>query len=149
MANVQDVKMLRQMSGLSMIRCKEALDETGGDFQKAKEVLRKQGAKITEKKASRQTSAGIVDSYIHAGGKKGSLVQLLCETDFVARNEKFKELAHDIAMQIVVVDPANEAELLASLFIKDESKSIKDRIDDAVSLLGENIKLGKFYIIEL
>lgn len=103
--NAQLVKELRDKTGTSVAKCKEALLEAKGDLVKAEEVLKKQGAKIAAKKAERQTNQGTVECYLHGGGRVGVLVQLLCETDFVARNEAFKELAHDLAMHIAAMDP--------------------------------------------
>lgn len=99
------VKKLRDMSGAPMMECKKALDEAGGDLEKAFTILRKRGQAAAAKKASRLASEGVVGTYIHAGGKIGVLVELNCETDFVARNEEFRELAHDLAMQICATDP--------------------------------------------
>lgn len=96
---------LREMTGAGMVDAKKALDETGGDITKAAELLRKKGIVKAAKKSDRATHEGLIHSYIHSGGKIGVLVELLCETDFVARNEQFKELAHDIAMQIAANNP--------------------------------------------
>ncbi len=101
----ESVKKLRDMSGAPMMECKKALEEAGGDLEKAFTILRKRGQAAAAKKASRLASEGLVGMYIHAGGKIGVLVELNCETDFVARNEEFRELAHDLAMQICATDP--------------------------------------------
>ena len=99
------VKKLREMSGAPMMECKRALDEAEGEMEKAFTVLRKRGLATAAKKAGRTTSEGVVGSYIHAGGKIGVLVEVNCESDFVARHEEFQELAHDLAMQICATDP--------------------------------------------
>ena len=101
----ETVKKLRDMSGAPMMECKKALEEAAGDLEKAFTILRKRGQAAAAKKASRLASEGLVGMYIHAGGKIGVLVELNCETDFVARNEEFRELAHDLAMQICATDP--------------------------------------------
>lgn len=102
----QEIIKLRSLTGAGMLDCKKALDEAGGDFDKATEILRKKGqAKAVKKSAERETKEGIVHTYIHANGKVGAMIELLCETDFVARNEIFRELAHDIAMQIAATEP--------------------------------------------
>jgi elongation factor Ts len=99
------VKELRDTTGAPMMDCKKALTEAGGDMEKAVVILRKKGAATAQKKATRVTSEGSVSSYIHAGGKIGVLVEVNCESDFVARTEDFKELVHDIAMHIAASDP--------------------------------------------
>ncbi|RUM87771.1 MAG: elongation factor Ts [Thermovibrio sp.] len=101
----QMIKELREKTGAGIVDCKKALQEAGGDIEKAVEILRKKGAAKAAKKAERATAEGIVVSYIHAGGKVGVLVELNCETDFVARTEDFKNLGHEIAMQIAAMSP--------------------------------------------
>ncbi len=99
------VKKLREMSGAPMMECKKALDEANGDLEQAFTVLRKRGQATAAKKASRAATEGLVGSYIHAGGKIGVLVEVNCESDFVARNAEFQQLVHDLAMQICATDP--------------------------------------------
>ncbi len=101
----QMIKELREKTGAGIVDCKKALQEAGGDIEKAVEILRKKGAAKAAKKAERATAEGIVVSYIHAGGKVGALVELNCETDFVARTEDFKNLGHEIAMQVAAMAP--------------------------------------------
>ncbi len=101
----EQVKKLREMSGAPMMECKKALEEAGGDPEKAFTILRKRGIASAAKKASRTATEGLVGSYIHAGGKIGVLVEVNCETDFVARNQEFQQLVHDLAMQICATDP--------------------------------------------
>lgn len=99
------VKKLRETSGAPMMECKRALEEAGGDLEKALTILRKRGQATAAKKATREAKEGVVGSYIHAGGRIGVVVEVNCETDFVARNEEFQQLAHDLAMQICATDP--------------------------------------------
>ncbi|WP_457641581.1 translation elongation factor Ts [Persephonella sp.] len=99
------VKTLREMTGAGILECKKALEETGGNLEEAVELLRKRGIAKAAKKAGRETKEGIIHSYIHAGGRVGVLLELNCETDFVARNEVFKELANEIALQIAAMKP--------------------------------------------
>jgi elongation factor Ts len=99
------VKQLRDKTGAGMMDCKRALEETGGDMEKAVEYLRKKGAATASKRADRETNQGVVEAYIHAGGRIGAMVELNCETDFVAKTPDFKQLAHDIAMQIAAMSP--------------------------------------------
>lgn len=139
-----DVKKLRDLTGVSMMDCKRALESAEGDFEKAQEYLKEQGVKIAEKKSTRSTKAGLVEPYIHTDGRSGALVEVMCETDFVARNPIFKELAHDLALQIVAVDPNGQAEFMASPFVKNPSETIEQYIHSKVALLGENIKVGRF-----
>ena len=101
----QDVKMLREKTGAGMMDCKKALEETNGDIEKAVDYLREKGIAKAAKKATRIAAEGIVDSYIHMGGKVGVLLEVNCETDFVARGDQFKELVHDIALQIAAANP--------------------------------------------
>ena len=99
------VKTLRDMTGAGFMECKKALEETGGNLEEAVEVLRKKGVAKAAKKAGRETKEGLIHSYIHAGGRVGVLLELNCETDFVARNEVFKELANELALQIAAMKP--------------------------------------------
>lgn len=106
MSNIELIQKLREFTGAGMMDVKQALDEAGGDETKAIEILRKKGQKIAAKKqAERSANDGIVEAYIHAGGKVGSMIVLGCETDFVAKNEEFKLLAHEIAMQVAAMRP--------------------------------------------
>ncbi|WP_456401482.1 translation elongation factor Ts [Persephonella sp.] len=104
-ADAKLVKTLREMTGAGILECKKALEETGGNLEEAVELLRKRGIAKAAKKAGRETKEGIIHSYIHAGGRVGVLLELNCETDFVARNEVFKELANEIALQIAAMKP--------------------------------------------
>lgn len=105
MADTQTIIKLREMTGAGMMDCKKALEEAGDDLEKAVDVLRKKGEIKAAKKGERSTGEGLVYSYIHSTGKAGALVQVLCETDFVARNEEFKKFVHDIAMQVTAMNP--------------------------------------------
>ena len=102
---IDDIKRLREVTQVSMAECKAALEEAGGDFEKAIEVLRKKGALKARAKEVRVVGAGLVEAYVHPGGRVGVLLELRCETDFVARNDEFKALAHDIAMQVAAMNP--------------------------------------------
>jgi elongation factor Ts len=103
--SLDQVKELRDETGISVMQCRKALEEAGGDKEKALILLRKKGAEISAKKSDRSLGAGIVSAYIHSNGLIGSMVELACETDFVAKNEEFVKLAHDIAMQISATNP--------------------------------------------
>jgi len=101
----EDVKKLREKTGTGMMDCRKALEETDGNIEKAIELLRKQGAASAEKRIGRATNQGIVESYIHTGARLGSMVELNCETDFVAKTDDFKSLARELAMQIAAMSP--------------------------------------------
>ena len=105
MITAKEVKSLRDRTGTSMMQCKKALEESSGDLEKAIKILQKSGSKIADKKCGRGMTEGYIGSYIHSNGKVGVLVEINCETDFVARNEEFKELAHDLAMHVAAIDP--------------------------------------------
>jgi len=144
MIDSSQVKKLREMTGVSMMDCKRALESSQGDMEKAQKFLDEQDFKIAEKKSGRNLKAGLVEQYIHNDGCTGTLVEVLCETDFVARNPVFKELAHDIAMQIAAANPEDLAQLLVEPFIKDESKTVEEYVNSKIAVLGENIKVGRF-----
>ncbi len=150
MANdIELIKELRDTTGLSFKEIREALEEAGGDKARAIEVLKAHGAALARKKASRETQEGVIDAYIHATKKVGALVELLCETDFVARNLLFAELSHELVMHIAAMDPRDVEELLKQPYIKDEDISIQDLITQYVAKLGENIKVGRFIRFEI
>lgn len=149
MISADAVKNLREKTGASMIDCKKALEEAQGEERKALEILGQRGAAIAEKKAERQIKAGLIDAYIHTNGKIGVLLELGCETDFVVRNENFKNLAHELCLQISAMNPQNEEEFLSQPFIKNPERSVQDLINGAIAKLGENIKVGKFIRFEL
>jgi elongation factor Ts len=156
------VKELREKTGAGVMDCKKALQEANGDFDRAVEVLRERGAMMLAKKLEREANQGIIDTYIHAGGRIGAMVELNCETDFVARTEDFRALAHDIAMQVAAMSPKyvrpdevadgdSEAEhvLLTQPFIKDSKRTIEQLIHEGVSKLGENIQIRRFVRFEV
>ncbi len=138
------VKELREKTGVSVMECKKALTEAQGDMQKALEVLSTRAAASAEKKADRTLGAGTVAAYIHSAGAVGALVQLMCETDFVSKNEEFMALARDIAMHITAMRPADKDELMAQAFIKDPSKTVADLVSGATQKFGERTELSNF-----
>lgn len=147
--DVEKVKHLRESTGLSFGEIKKALDEAGGDETKAMEILRVHGVKVAEKKASREVKEGVVASYIHATKKLGSMVEVLCETDFVARNADFQELARELAMQIAAMKPVDVAGLLEQPCVKNLDMTVKDFINSYVAKLGENIQIGRFELFQI
>lgn len=161
----EQVKELREMTGAGVMDCKRALQEAEGDMTKAAEALQKQGLAKAEKRSQRAANCGLIDVYIH-GGRIGALVEINCESDFVARTEGFKVLAHDIAMQVTATDPRFvsaddipaeiraevdpvEACLLSQPFIRDPQRSIQDIITEVIAKTGENIKVRRFARFEL
>ena len=142
--SIDAIKELRELTGLSLNEIRKALEEARGDKQKALEILKSRGASIAGKKADRSTGEGVVEAYIHSNKKVGVLVEVLCETDFVARNPLFSELAHEIALHIAAMDPQTNEELLAQPFVKDPSTTVQEVINGYIAKLGENIRLGAF-----
>jgi elongation factor Ts len=153
------VKELRERTGAGVMECKRALQAAGGDMNKAAGILQEQGMARADKKSDRVATQGVVEAYIHAGGRIGAMVEVNCETDFVARTDDFRRLAHDIAMQIAATGPrylatadvpaddqprAAELALLAQPFIKDGSVTIEDLIKRNVAKIGEAIRVRRF-----
>jgi len=149
MTKTEQIKKLRQKTNLSVIECKKAIEEAKGDEAKALQILSKKGAAKAIKKSEREAKQGLVEAYIHNNGQVGVILELNCETDFVARNEEFKKLAHDLAMHIAAMESKDVKSLLKESFIKDASKTIEDLFTEAIAKLGENIKLGKFLRLEI
>jgi elongation factor Ts len=142
--SAQQIKDLREKTQAGFADCKMALDEAKGDMKKAEEILRKKGFEKAAKKSDRETGQGLVESYVHQTGKVGVLVSVLCETDFVARTDEFKHLAHEVAMQIAAMNPKDVDALLKQEYIRDGSKTINDLVTEAIAKLGENIKISEF-----
>ncbi len=149
MISAEQIKQLRQKTNISVMECKEALEKAEGNEEKALKILEKKGQQKAIKKSQREVKQGLIESYIHSNGQIGVILELNCETDFVAKNDQFKELAHDLAMHITAMSPENTKELLSQLFIKDEQKTIKDLINESIAKLGENIKIKKFVRLEI
>lgn len=162
--SANQVKELREKTGAGVMECRRALEESGGDIRRAEEILRERGELTAAKKAGREASQGIIDCYIHGGGRIGVLVEVNCESDFVARNEEFRALAHDIAMQIAAMNPqfvapedvpddvAGEREQLALMsqpFIKNPDRTIRDLITEKIAKLRENIRVRRFVRYEV
>ncbi len=156
------VKELREKTGAGIMDCKRALVEAGGDMARAEEILRQQGYARAEKKIHRVTLQGIIDAYIHAGGRIGALIEVNCETDFVARTDDFRTLVHDLAMQVAATNPKyirpeeaqpdedpSEVALLAQPFIKQPTITVEQLIKQYIAKLGENIQVRRFARFEL
>jgi elongation factor Ts len=159
------IKELREKCGAGVMDCRSALIETQGDLQKAAELLKKRGCAKAAKKADRVTAHGLAETYVHTGGRVAAMVELNCETDFVARTDEFKRLAHEIAMQVAAMNPSfvlaeqvppgtviPEGEIICLLdqaFIKDPSKTIKDLMIEVIARVGENIRVSRFARFEV
>ncbi len=148
---VEMVKSLREVTGAGMMECKKALQESNGDIEQAKKILRARGAQVAEKRAGREAKQGVVESYIHAGGRIGAMVEINCETDFVARTDEFKQLARDIAMQIAAMNPlvVNREEVPQELIEKElkdyrEQAKTEGKSDDVVEKVAAG-RLDKYY----
>ena len=157
--DVKLVRTLRDQTGAGIMDCKEALETSGGDMEKAVQTLREKGVASATKRVGKDTNEGIVETYVHTGGRVGAMVELGCETDFVARTEEFQKLAHDICMQIAAMGPvyidADEIEegddrppaqiaLMLQPFIKNGSSSVGEMVKELAGKVGENIRVIRF-----
>jgi len=147
MVSIDQVKQLREETAVSVQDCQKALQESGGDFKKAKEILKKWGKDLAAKKASRGTEQGVIASYIHPNKKIGVLLEVGCETDFVAKSSDFQNLTHELCLQIAAT--REDIPLLEQPWIKDPTKTVKDLISDYISKTGENIVVKRFTRYEI
>ena len=156
---VETIKALRDLTGAGIMDSKRALEESDGDIEAARKILREKGIASAAKKASRDTNEGLVEAYIHSGGRVGAIVELNCETDFVARTEDLKNLAHNVAMQVAAMSPkyVNEGEipededgspqevcLLSQPFIRDNEQTVQDVVNETIAKVGENVRVRRF-----
>lgn len=148
MISVDQIKKLRDETDISISECKKALEEANGDFEKAKEVLKKRGAVMAQKKAERETKVGIIDSYIHPNKKVGVLLEIQCESDFVAKSPDFQKLSHELCLQIAAID-SEEIPFLEQGWVRDEKILIKDLINQYIAKIGENIIVKRSIRYEL
>lgn len=146
--DVSLIKQLREETQAGVADCRAALEEAKGDLKQAKEILKKKGFERAAKKGDRATNAGLIEAYVH-GGRVASLVEVMCETDFVARTDEFKTLAHEVAMQVASMNPKDAEELLKQEYIRDSSKTIEMLLKETIAKLGENIVLGRITRLEL
>jgi len=194
MVSIEQIKQLREETGVSVSEVKKALEQANGDTEKAKEILRTWGKTLVGKKANREVKQGIIDGYVHPNGKAGVLLDIRCESDFVAKSPEFKSLAHEICLQIVAMKPlfVNDTEipeefldgekkiyieqvkdsgkpekivaqilegklkkykdsisLMSQSWIKDDAKTVKNLVEEAVAKIGENIEVKKFSRFEI
>ena len=164
--SVDTIKELRELTSCGVIECKKALEEAGGDMDEAKKILKKRGLELAAKKGGRTAKEGRIEAYIHQGSKIGVIIEVNCETDFVAKNESFCRFTKDVAMQIAATNPkyvkkedvpadvlageqdketfVKEACLLEQPFVKDPKKTIKDYMNELIASIGENIFVNRF-----
>ncbi|MDP2671142.1 MAG: translation elongation factor Ts [bacterium] len=141
--NAAQVKQLREETGAGVMDARKALLDSDGDMEKAKDILKAAGAEKVAKRARRETGQGLIETYVHAGGKVGAMVHLACETDFVAKTDEFKNLAREIAMQVAAMNPADVDELEKQDYIREPGKTIKTLIDEVIAKTGENVQVKK------
>ena len=158
-ASVEQIRALRDQTGAGIMECKQALEDNDNDIAKATEALRLKGFAQAARRADRETTEGVIEAYVHTGGRVGAMVELGCETDFVARTAEFKQLAHDIAMQVAAMGPvylssedieegdsrpANQVSLLEQTYIKDNSRVVADVVKELAAKVGENVRVVRF-----
>jgi elongation factor Ts len=141
--SIDEIKRLRQLTGVGITDAKKALQDAGGDFDKALEEMRQKGLTKAEKRGEREARSGLIGSYVH-DGRIGVLVEVNCETDFVAKTDEFKELVKDLTLHIAASEPKDETELLEQPFVKDPGKTVGDVVKEANAKLGENIVVRRF-----
>lgn len=149
MSEKEIIIKLRAQTGAGIMDIKQALSESNGDEAATIELLRKKGQAIAAKRAGREAGEGFIGSYTHTTGKLAALVVLRCETDFVARNAEFRELARNLAMQVVAADPVDKEALLAQPYFRDESKTVRNFLDEAAAKIGEKIEVGEFVRMDI
>ena len=157
--SVELVRTLRDQTGAGIMDCKEALEKADGSLENAVIVLREKGVASVAKRVSRTTNEGVIETYLHTGGRVGAMVELGCETDFVARTEEFQKLAHDIAMQVAAMGPVYidkddieegdarppaQTSLMQQPFIKNSSSSVGEMVKELAARVGENIRVVRF-----
>ncbi|MFV1917312.1 MAG: translation elongation factor Ts [Patescibacteria group bacterium] len=147
--SADQIRRLREETGAPMLRVKKVLEEVKGDEKKAKKILDKEGFEKASKREGKTTSQGVIATYVHHSGKVASVVELLCETDFVARNKLFSELAHNLSLQVASMNPKDAKQLEKQEFIKNPSKKVEELVKNVVVKTGENIRVGRIYRMEL
>ena len=144
-----EIRKLKEATGAPVMRAKKLLEELNGNFKKAEEILRKEGFEKVAKRADRASAQGLIETYVHHSGKVATMIELLSETDFVARNELFKELAHNLALQLASVPAKDAKDFSKQDFIKDPSKKVEELVKEVIAKTGENIQIGRIHRIEI
>jgi elongation factor Ts len=147
--SMDQIKELRERTQAGVMEAKKALEASNGDMKKAEAWIAERNLVKAEKKTDRETNQGVIGVYVHHDGKRGALVRLLCETDFVARTDEFKALAKELAMQVTSMNPEDNAAFLKQEYIRDPKLSIADLIKQTAAKTGENVQLGSFARLEL
>jgi elongation factor Ts len=147
--SIDQLKKLRGETSGGIADCRQALEDAKGNYAEALKLLKERGLEKASKREGKETSQGLVESYIHANAKIGVLVELRSETDFVARNDEFKKLAHEIAMQVAAMQPKDVKELLSSEYIRDASLTIDKLVKSVIAKVGENITIARFVRYQL
>ncbi len=142
--SMDDIKALREKTSAGIMDAKKALEESNGDMKKAEEWIRAKGIIRAEKKADRETKQGIVSTYSHLGGKISTMVEINCETDFVAKTDDFVKLGHELAMQVASMNPSSVDELMTQPYIRDPKMTVRDLIKTTAGTVGENIVVTRF-----
>lgn len=142
--SMKDVKKLREETGARILDCKKALESADGDFKKAIAIVAEKGLARAEKNVDRETKSGLITSYVHNNGLVAAMVEIQCETDFVAQNDEFKKMAYDIAMQITAMGPENVEELLKQDFVKEPSKTVELALKALSGKIGEKMVIKRF-----
>lgn len=149
MVTIGLIKQLRQETGVSISECKKALEEAKGDINLAKEILKKIGKEFAQKQAEKEVKEGLIATYLHPNKKIGVILELNCETDFVAKSEDFQKLAHELCLQIAAMNPENIDSLISQLWIKEETKTVKELVQSFIAKFGENILIKRFNRYEI
>lgn len=144
-----DIKVLRDRTGAGMMDCKKALEDANGDMDKAEELVKARGLARAEKKSDRETKEGYIASYVHTNNKVASMVEILCETDFVARNPEFQKMAREVAMQVVSMNPQTVEELLAQEYLREPSITIETLVKQLSGKIGEKFVVTRFVRYEV
>lgn len=148
-ADITKLKAIREATGAGVADIRKALEETNNDEAKAKALLQSWGIEKAVKKSDRAVGAGIVETYIHAGGRVGAMVEVNCETDFVARTDDFKQLSRELGMQVAAMDPKDVDALLQQSYIRNSSQTIEELVKSVISKVGENIVISRFIRFEI
>ena len=149
MIDINLLKKLRNETQAGIADCRKALEESKGDCKKALGWIRENGLEKAEKKKGRETSQGLIETYVHQNGRVGAMIEILCETDFVARTDEFKKLSHEVAMQVAAMNPKDVPTLLKQDYIRDASKTIDALVKETIAKLGENIVVKRLQRFEI
>jgi len=144
MSNIEIIKKLRELTGAGVMDAKSALEEANGDIHRAQEILKQKGLTSAKKRADRSTQSGLVYAYIHRQNEIGVLIEVNCETSFVAHTDEFRELAHELALQIASMSPNDVDDLLKQTYIRDSKMTIQDLVNETIAKTGENIIIHRF-----